>query len=271
MAEDFSTAEMVIPGTFIRVRADALIGAGGISTGNIGIVGTAKAPPTDTATLSQFSGDQGAVAAFGAYDAFADGAGKDNLTRGLEVLYRNGALTVYARAVKEGAKVADYSSAFEEVVKEDVNILVAPELSTADALTVLPPILGEAETNGKDLMAVVGSDAATVAAITGQVVANPRVILVAPGIVAFDAAAGDTVNLPGTYSAAAVAGLLSTLVPQSSPTNKVLSGVTLLPTRFSYSQTKDLVSGGVLVLEQRLGVRVVRGVTTDQAQNGPFR
>ena len=39
MAEDFSTAEMVIPGTFIRVRADALIGAGGISTGNIGIVG----------------------------------------------------------------------------------------------------------------------------------------------------------------------------------------------------------------------------------------
>ena len=41
MAEDFSTAEMVIPGTFIRVRADALIGAGGVSTGNIGIVGTA--------------------------------------------------------------------------------------------------------------------------------------------------------------------------------------------------------------------------------------
>ena len=40
MAED-QFGEQIIPGTYIRVQAEALISAGGISAGNIGIVGTA--------------------------------------------------------------------------------------------------------------------------------------------------------------------------------------------------------------------------------------
>ena len=42
MAENFSLSELVIPGTYVRVRAEGLISVGGISTGNIGIVGTAS-------------------------------------------------------------------------------------------------------------------------------------------------------------------------------------------------------------------------------------
>ena len=34
--------EMILPGTYIDVRAEGLIGVGGISTGNIGVVGTAS-------------------------------------------------------------------------------------------------------------------------------------------------------------------------------------------------------------------------------------
>jgi len=34
--------EMILPGTYIEVRAEGLIGVGGISTGNIGVVGTAN-------------------------------------------------------------------------------------------------------------------------------------------------------------------------------------------------------------------------------------
>ncbi|HEX8201365.1 MAG TPA: phage tail sheath C-terminal domain-containing protein, partial [Isosphaeraceae bacterium] len=79
------------------------------------------------------------------------------------------------------------------------------------------------------------------------------------------------VTLPGPYTAAAVAGLLSTLTPEASPTNKVLPGATELAQRFSYTEEKDLVKGGVLVLERRQGIRVVRGVTTEMATNGPFR
>ena len=33
--------EMILPGTYIEVRSEGLIGVSGISTGNIGIVGTA--------------------------------------------------------------------------------------------------------------------------------------------------------------------------------------------------------------------------------------
>ncbi len=40
-----SIAEMVIPGTYIEVRAEGLIGVGGIVTGNVGIVGTASRGP----------------------------------------------------------------------------------------------------------------------------------------------------------------------------------------------------------------------------------
>jgi hypothetical protein len=50
-----------------------------------------------------------------------------------------------------------------------------------------------------------------------------------------------------------------------------LPAVAALATKFSYGELKTLIAGGILVLEERLGVRVVRGVTTDEADNGAFR
>jgi hypothetical protein len=289
MAESFSLSEFVVPGVFIRVRAEGLISAGGISSGNIGIVGTAKQAvpkPGDpsnfnrTYTLSDY---EQARAIFGDYDPFS--VSKLNLVRALEVLFRNGARTVYARALPLGAGDAQpaapaYGTAFAEVIKEDVNILIAPQLSTEDALSELPPILETAENNGKDLIAVIGSDETVVGDIVGQVVANDRLIFAAPAIRALqlvkdenDKKVFETVDLPGGYTAAAVAGLISTLTPEASPTNKVLPGVTELAQRFSYNDEKDLINGGVLVLERRQGVRVVRGITTEAEKktNGPFK
>ena len=269
MAETFTLSELIIPGTYVRVNAEALIGAAGISTGNIGIVGTASQGRDDTQILSDYSGAKSIV---GSYDAFKDGQGKLNLTRGLELLYMNGARTVYARAL-DPAKAAqnDYIAAFNELIKDDVNILVAPELATDTAKAVFGSVLETAENNGRDVMAVIGSDASTVANIKAQVTANDRMIFVAPGIRTFDSAAGSEVTLKGTYTAAAVAGLMSTLAPQSSPTNKIIPGVVKLDQRFSYGEISDLIKAGVLVLEERQGVRVVRGITTEMASNGPFR
>jgi len=76
------------------------------------------------------------------------------------------------------------------------------------------------------------------------------------------------VTLPGTYAAAAVAGLISTLSVQTSPTNKVIPGATRLSQRFTYGEEVDLLKSRVLVLEERGGVRVVRGLTSD---SGPFK
>jgi len=265
MAETFALSSLVLPGTYVQVRAEALIAGAAVSTGNIGIVGTAATTPDDTEILSSYDD---ALTAFGAYDAFS--AGTQNLTRALEVAYRNGAGVIFARTVDAGAGPDDYTAAFEEVLKDDVNILVAPELSTEDALGVLKPLLESAENAGKDLIAVVGSDADAVADITAQADSvgdmRGRVILVAPGMHAFDSAGGADVVLPGTYTAAAVAGLLSTLVPQSSPTNKTLPGVQKLSQRFTYGQELTLVghAAGVLVLDERAGVRIVRGISADQ-------
>ncbi|WP_246804465.1 hypothetical protein [Desulfosarcina cetonica] len=81
-------------------------------------------------------------------------------------------------------------------------------------------------------------------------------IFTAPAIRAYDSVARDVVDLPGNFTAAAVAGLISSLTPQTSPTNKVLPGVTELVQRFSYGETRDLIKDGVMVLEKRQGIRV---------------
>jgi tail sheath protein len=272
MAETFALSELVVPGTYIRVSSEGLIGAGGIATGNIGIVGTARREEDSTAVdiydqtfiLSDFASSR---AQLGAYDAFASGAGTNNLVRGLEQLYLNGATSVFARALdptaQNGQGQDDFIREFNELAKDNINILVAPELATSDALAVFGSVLETAENAGKDLIAVIGSDATTVATIAAQVPDNDRIVLVAPGIRAFDSAASTEVDLPGTYAAASVAGLLATLVPQSSPTNKALPGVVRLAQRFSYGEVKQLISDRVMVLEQRAGVRVVRGLTSD--------
>lgn len=260
MAETFALDSMVVPGTYVQVRAEALIGGAAVSTGNIGIVGTASTVPTRTELLSGYAE---AVAAFGPYDAFDDGDGKLNLTRAIEVAYRNGAGVVFARALADDADTADFSAAFEAVIKDDVNILIAPQLSTEDAISTLGPILEQAENNQKDLIAVIGSDGADATAIKAQVPDNDRIVFCAPGIETFDAAEKELVTLPGTYSAAAVAGLISTLSVQTSPTNKVIPGVNHLSDRFTYGEEVDLLKSRVLVLEERGGVRVVRGLTSD--------
>jgi len=264
MAED-QFSEQIVPGTYVRVRAEGLISVGGISAGNIGIVGTASAGIGATHNLSDY---ESAVAALGAYDAFS--AATLNLTRCLEILFRNGARKVYARAVAAGADTAAFTAAFNEILKEDVNILVAPELSTADANSVLGALVGNAEDGGKDVIAVIGADAAAAADIPDQLVSNKRLILTAPGIRAYDATGQTNVSLPGNYTAAALAGLLSSLPAQSSPTNKVLRGVTELTQRFSYGELTDLLNGGICPLEDRRGIRVVRGLTTQASENGPF-
>lgn len=257
--------ETIIPGTYVRVLSEGLISVGGFSTGTVGIVGSAAEGVGETHLLSDYPSGQGA---FGAYDEYRAGAGTLNLTRALELLYKNGARKVFARGVAANADQAAYEAAFTEILKEDVQILVAPELGTTAAKAVLTPLVDSSENQGKDLIAVIGSDAEAVADIKGQVPTNDRIVFVAPGVRAFDAVAKKDVDLDGRYSAAAVAGLLSSLSPEASPTNKSLSGIAELAQRFTYGQTTDLVSSRVLVLEDRQGIRIVRGVTTD---DGAFK
>ena len=90
-------SEMIIPGTYIDVRAEGLISAGPIATGIVGILGTAASGPIGVPVT--LSGYAAARDTFGAADDFAqpeDGANPLTLTRSLELLYGNGASTVVA-------------------------------------------------------------------------------------------------------------------------------------------------------------------------------
>jgi tail sheath protein len=90
--------EMILPGTYIDVRAEGLIGVGGIATGNVGIVGTAsRGPVNEAVTLGSYAE---ALDKFGAADRWPDAANAQaaalTLTRSLQLVFSGGASTVYA-------------------------------------------------------------------------------------------------------------------------------------------------------------------------------
>lgn len=88
--------ELIIPGTYIDVRSEGLIGVGGIAVGNVGVVGTASRGPINAVqVLGSFAE---ALDTFGDYDRWDPTANPANLTltRTLEQVFRGGASTVYA-------------------------------------------------------------------------------------------------------------------------------------------------------------------------------
>ena len=87
--------ELVLPGVFIEVRPEGLIVPGAITVGNLGVVGTAAKGPVGVPQLLGSNSD--AIARFGAYDPWVDGASDElTLTRALELAFRFGARTVWA-------------------------------------------------------------------------------------------------------------------------------------------------------------------------------
>ncbi len=101
-------AEMILPGTYIEVRAEGLIVPGRVTVGNIGIVGTAsKGPLGEPAFVGSYVE---ARQRFGDYDAWIDGESSElTLVRALELAYAHGATTVIAvRVASSSAAAADY-------------------------------------------------------------------------------------------------------------------------------------------------------------------
>ncbi len=98
-----SIAEMVVPGTFIEVRAEGLIAVGAIATGNVGIVGTAAKGPVGVPVALGSYAD--AIDAFGDHDALATATATQpalTLTRALQQVYAGGARNVFAVRIANG-------------------------------------------------------------------------------------------------------------------------------------------------------------------------
>jgi Phage tail sheath C-terminal domain/Phage tail sheath protein subtilisin-like domain len=162
-----------------------------------------------------------------------------------------------------GASGANYTDGLEKLLNEPAHIIVAAgqDDSFGDELDAH---CQQASTDAikRDRIAVVGSaPGAVLDAMLGHTLSSDRVIFVAPGIRATDAASGNEVSLPGAYAAAAVAGLLAGLPAHVSPTNKTLR-VGGLEQRFTSAELTQLVQNRVLALEERQGFRIVKGITT---------
>jgi hypothetical protein len=154
-------AEMIIPGTYIDVRAEGLISAGGVATGIVGVIGTATSGPVGVpVTLSGYSD---ARQIFGLPDTYAipkDGANPLTLTRTLQLAYANGAATVVAvRVASPRAAAATY--ALKDSGGNTVATLIAAtpgtwgndiQIAVGDA-QVPARIVGERQTSGFSALA----------------------------------------------------------------------------------------------------------------------
>lgn len=118
-------AEMIIPGTYITVRAEGLISAGRIATGIVGVVGTSSAGPVGVpVTLSGFANAREVFGLPDDFDAPVDGANPLTLTRALQHVYGNGASTVIAVRVARGT-AASASFALRDGADHTVATLTA--------------------------------------------------------------------------------------------------------------------------------------------------
>ncbi len=117
--------------------------------------------------------------------------------------------------------------------------------------------------NKRERIGIVGSAlGATFDDIRGHNLNSDRIVFVAPGIITYDAALKQDVTLPGSYSAAAIAGLMSSYEPHVSLTNKPVP-VADLERKFTNPELAVLLEEGrVLALQSKLGFKVVRGITT---------
>src|SRR5258708_3611447 len=189
-----------------------------------------------------------------------------------------------------GAKagVTEFKGGLALLTEQNAHIIVTPGQDSKEMIADLMAHVEDASTDKirHERIGIVGSPARAanktsqdqINAIEGLTIDDPRMIYVAPGIKVTDAAkaiaatkAGGptdtTVVLPGSYTAAAIAGLLSSFDPQVSPTNKTLP-VADLETLFNSAELKQLVLDRVMVIEERNGVRIVKGIPTN---DGAFR
>lgn len=98
--------ETILPGVYIEVRAEGLLSVGAISTGNVGVVGTAERGDAAVARLSSYDEARARFGDPGEWDS-AGGDANLSLVRAAKLLFDNGAQTVYAlRAFDEASAAA---------------------------------------------------------------------------------------------------------------------------------------------------------------------
>jgi hypothetical protein len=159
---------------------------------------------------------------------------------------------------------ADLAEGLAVLEDQPVNILIVGGFGSDVARGAVAAHLEATENEGRERIAVLGASESTSTTVEAEAdaLASKRIVLVAPGIKAVDAVSDSAVDLPPPYLAAVVAGKLSTLAPHVSLTNKTVA-VDDLDTHYSSTVYKNLLQKRVLLVRQKFGFQVVKGITTD--------
>jgi Phage tail sheath protein subtilisin-like domain/Phage tail sheath C-terminal domain len=168
-----------------------------------------------------------------------------------------------------GATTTELAAGLDKLATQPINLVVAGGFDAKTAAATMLAHLEATENDGRERIGVIGASSDALDKIVSDDVSkgsNPRLVLVAPGIVADDAArAGEKskrVKLTAPYAAALVAGRIATLAPHISMTNKDVAADDL--TRdYTRAEQKQLLNNRVFVLQKNLGIRALKGITTD--------
>ncbi len=166
--------------------------------------------------------------------------------------------------------MSHFQEALEDLVEQNLQMVIVAGL---DFSTLKASLLGHVEKTenlGRERLVLLGANQSKVEKVleNANEVADKRVVLITPGIKETDPATGRMTALPPYFTAAAIAGKLSSQSPHISLTNKTLAGIEALDIRYNYGQLTSLLQNRVLALQTKQGVRVVKGITSD---DGAFK
>jgi hypothetical protein len=194
--------------------------------------------------------------------AEADDGNGGNLPRmGVDAYFGTGVNVPGSNGAEAGRD--EYALGLEALADRLINIVV---LAGQDAGTMGSALLGHLNSTEQadfERIGVIGAAGESTADFLGHSMSDDRVVLVAPGL---NDPSGT--ELPPAYTAAAVAGLISSFPVQTSLTNKTLN-VSGLATRFNRGEQAQLIRRNVLSVIERDGFRVLKGVTTE-GEGAPF-
>ena len=159
---------------------------------------------------------------------------------------------------------SDVANGLAALATETINILVVAGIGSATVRAVVGAHLEQTENDGRERIAILGSSTSVAATVESEVadIADKRIVLVAPGLLATDAPTGTTVALPPPYLAAVVAGKLSTLAPEISLTNQTVP-IADIDVHYNSALLKTLLLDRVLLVRPKFGFQIVKGISTD--------
>jgi hypothetical protein len=157
----------------------------------------------------------------------------------------------------------EYAAGLESIANLLVNIVVLAGQDVQQMGSVLEGHLNATAQTDLERIGVIGAPGTTLAQALGHTAASDRLIVVTPGL-----RYPDGTRLSAAYTAAAVAGLISSLPVQASLTNKPLT-IPGLDLNLNRGEQEQAIKRNLLTVVDKSGFRVLKGVTT-QGEGQPF-